>query len=128
MQRVSGIGGVFFRAADPERLNRWYEQHLGVTAAPGDYDAKPWVQAAGPTVWAAFPASTQYFGRAEQQWMINFRVCDLDAMVRQLEAAGISVERDTQVYPNGIFARLQDPEGNPIQLWEPRGLEATLGQ
>ena len=69
---------------------------------------------------APFPADTNYFGSAEQQWMINFRVSDLAAMVAQLRGAGIDVEVDREEYPNGRFARLTDPEGNPIQPWEPK--------
>ena len=121
MERVTGIGGVFFRAKDPDALNVWYETHLGVTRVPSDYDAPPWRQEAGETVWAAFSEGTEYFGRPSQQWMVNFRVRDLDAMVVQLRGAGIEVEVDEEVYENGRFARLADPEGNPIQLWQPAG-------
>ncbi len=69
---------------------------------------------------APFPEDTEYFGAADQDWMINFRVPNLDAMVGQLRAAAIEVEVDPENYPNGRFARLRDPEGNPIQLWEPQ--------
>jgi predicted enzyme related to lactoylglutathione lyase len=119
MERVHGIGGFFFRARDPKTLAAWYAAHLGVQLTPEDYDHPPWKQHAGPTVFAPFPADTQYFGRREQQWMINFRVLHLSAMVTQLRDAGISVEVDSETYPNGTFARLNDPEGNPIQLWQP---------
>ena len=120
MQHVSGIGGLFFRSKDPAGLGKWYQQHLGIDLVPEDYSQKPWSQEAGPTVFAPFPTETDYFGRAEQQWMINFRVSDLDAMVEQLRAAKIDVNVDTEAHPNGRFARLHDPEGNPIQLWEPK--------
>jgi glyoxylase I family protein len=86
---------------------------------PPTYDERPWRQEAGPTVFAPFSADTDYFGRDEQSWMINLRVGDLDAMAAQPRAAGIEVEIDPELYPNGRFARLADPEGNPIQLWEP---------
>jgi len=119
MERVTGIGGIFFRAGDPERLAEWYERHLGVTRVPTSYDVEPWVQQAGPTVFAPFPAHTDYFDRESQAWMVNFRVDDLDAMVAQLREAGIEVAVDPEVYPNGRFARLRDLEGNPIELWEP---------
>ncbi|MBX3273789.1 MAG: VOC family protein [Sandaracinaceae bacterium] len=119
MERVTGFGGFFFRAADPAALAGWYEAHLGVTRTPTSYGDPPWTQDAGPTVFAPFEASTEYFGRPEQAWMINFRVRDLDAMVAQLRAAGIDVDVEAEPYPNGRFARLADPEGNPIQLWEP---------
>jgi glyoxylase I family protein len=120
MEKVTGIGGLFFRSSDPEALGRWYEEHLGVLAVPKTYDTEPWTQEAGPTVWAAFSQDTTMFGRPEQQWMVNFRVRDLTAMVAQLRAAGIEVQVDPETYPNGVFAQLADPEGNPIQLWEPR--------
>ncbi len=119
-QVVTGIGGVFFRAKDPAALAGWYREHLGVDEVPKDYDATPWHTAAGTTVFAPFAADTDYFGRPEQSWMINFRVADMDAMVAQLEAAGIAVKRDPEAYPNGRFARLHDPEGNPVELWEPK--------
>ncbi len=116
---VTGIGGLFFRAKDPEALAAWYQRHLGIDPVPSDYDTEPWKQAAGPTVFAPFPADTDYFGRAEQGWMINLRVRDLDALVGQLEAAGIAVARHPEPLPNGRFARIHDPEGNPVELWEP---------
>src|SRR4051794_14153327 len=121
MQRVSGIGGVFFRAKDPTTLAQWYRQNLGIDLTPSDYGEKPWTQEAGPTVFAPFPADSDYFGDAAKQWMINFRVRELDAMVDQLRFAGISVTVDPGKYPNGRFARLHDLEGNPIELWEPNG-------
>ena len=121
MHKVNGIGGFFFRSKDPDALGRWYDEHLGIKPVPDSYEELPWAQEDGPTVFAPFPADSDYFGKASQTWMINFRVADLDGMVQQLEAAGIAVERDAEEYPNGRFARLYDPEGNPIQLWEPKG-------
>jgi glyoxylase I family protein len=120
VEKVSGIGGLFFRARDPGKLGRWYEQFLGVSLVPSDYAQQPWQQEAGPTVFAPFPDDTTYFGNPNQVWMVNFRVRSLDVIVSQLRAAGISVELDPQQYPNGRFARLHDPEGNPIELWEPK--------
>jgi glyoxylase I family protein len=121
MEKVTGIGGLFFRARDPAALGRWYQEHLGVTLTPTNYDELPWHQEAGPTVFAPFPEHTTYFGDPKQTWMINFRVRNLDAMVAQLRAAAIAVTIDPEEYPNGRFARLSDPDGNPIQLWEPTG-------
>jgi glyoxylase I family protein len=120
MQRVTGIGGLFFRAKDPAALGQWYKENLGVDLVPADYSQKPWSQEAGPTVFAPFPQESEYFGNPEKNWMINFRVRDLDAMVKQLRAAGIEATIDSEIYPNGRFARLHDPEGNPIELWEPK--------
>jgi len=112
-ERVTGIGGVFFRARDPKALAQWYQDHLGVTG-------QVWNQEAGPTALTPFPEKTNYFGDSTKQWMINFRVTDLDKMVRQLEAAGIEVKVDPTSYPNvGRFALIHDPEGNPIELWQP---------
>lgn len=121
---VTGIGGFFFRADDPAVLAAWYEEHLGIDRTPQSYDVEPWTQEAGPTVFAPFSATTEYFGDPDQQWMINLRVNDLDALAARLRAADIDVEIDAETYPNGRFARLADPEGNPIQLWEP----ATPGE
>ncbi len=118
MEKVLGIGGFFFRAADPDALARWYAENLGIDPVPTEYDAPSWTQQAGETVFAPFPETTDYFGSAKQQWMINFRVRDLDAMVAQLRSRSIEVTVDDEVYPNGRFAQLADPEGNPIQLWQ----------
>lgn len=119
MEKVNGIGGLFFRAENPAALQGWYEEHLGVQSPPGSYDEPVWHQEAGPTVFAAFSENAQDFGRPEQRWSINFRVRDLDAMVAQLRRSDIDVEVDLETYPNGRFAALADPEGNPVQLWEP---------
>ena len=125
MERVTGIGGLFFRAADPEALGRWYDEHLGVAPPPASYDEPSWQQQKGSTVFAAMPQKSEHFGRAEQQWAVNFRVRDLDAMVAQLRAAGIEVQVHPEDYPNGRFADLVDPEGNPVQLWQPPGADDT---
>lgn len=122
MQKVLGIGGLFFRSENPEELAKWYETHLGISLVPTSYEQRPWYQEAGPTVFAPFAKDTTYFGKPEQGWMVNFRVADLEAMVAQLRAAGVTVE-DPQSHPNGEFARLHDPEGNPIELWEPKDPE-----
>ncbi|HZZ18579.1 MAG TPA: VOC family protein [Opitutaceae bacterium] len=118
VQRVSGIGGFFFRTADPVGLSKWYKEKLGVDPIPSDYGQKSWTQEAGPTAFAPFAKDTK-FGKNDQGWMINFRVNDLDAMVAQLRAAGEKVKVDPTVYPNGRFAHMHDPDGNPIELWEP---------
>lgn len=121
MEKVTGIGGFFFRARDPGALAKWYADNLGVALVPTDYDQPVWKTEAGITVFAPFAHDTDYFGDMKNQWMINFRVRDLDAMAAQLRAAGAEVEIDPETYPNGRFARLSDPEGNPIQLWQPAG-------
>jgi glyoxylase I family protein len=119
-EKVTGIGGFFFRAKDPKALGLWYEQHLGILPIPTSYGETGWQQEAGPTAFAPFPETSKYFGDAQKVWMLNFRVRDLDKMAAQLQAAGIEVKIDPQSYPNGRFARLHDPEGNPIELWQPK--------
>jgi glyoxylase I family protein len=118
-EKVTGIGGFFFRAKDPKALGRWYQQHLGVSLIPTSYEQSPWQQEAGPTAFAPFKETSDYFGDPQKVWMLNFRVRDLDKMAAQLQAAGIEVKMDPQSYPNGRFARVHDPEGNPIELWQP---------
>lgn len=112
MAKVTGIGGVFFRARDTAALANWYETHLSV---PGF-----WSQEAGPTVFAPFSADTDYLP-ADKQWMINLRVDDLDGLLQTLRAAGIAVETRAEwdTPETGRFARIHDPEGNQVELWEP---------
>ncbi len=119
MEKVAGIGGLFFRARDPKALGHWYLQHLGIELTPTSNDSPVWEQEAGPTVFSPFPETSGYFGDPQKMWMVNFRVHNLDKMAAQLRAAGIEVKVDPESYPNGRFARLHDPEGNPIELWQP---------
>jgi glyoxylase I family protein len=117
MARVTGIGGIFFRARDPEALAQWYRSHLGITQP----DLAVWMQEAGPTVFSPFSAATDYFS-ADKQWMLNLRVDDLAGMIVTLRAAGISVETRPDWDGDGSyghFARIHDPEGTPIELWQP---------
>ena len=117
MERVSGIGGVFFAAEDPAMLTDWYARNLGVDPPPAAEGDPSWQQDAGETVFTAMSVGSPIFGRSKT-WAINFRVRDLDAMVSQLEANGVSVEVGAQQYSYGRFASLTDPEGNVIQLWQ----------
>ena len=116
MERVLGIGGYFFRAKDPEALAAWYETSLGITSMSTSWS---WEQEAGLTVFAPFPADTDYFGRSDQQTMLNFRVADLDAMLTQLREAGASVEDEISEASFGRFGHAVDPEGNRFELWQP---------
>ncbi len=119
MEKVTGIGGLFFRAHDPKALAHWYQQNLGVSPVPSSAGETSWQQEAGPTAFSPFPETTDYFGDPHKGWMVNFRVRDLDKMIAQLRAAGVEV-KDPQDYPGiGRFARVHDPEGNPIELWQP---------
>jgi glyoxylase I family protein len=113
---VTGIGGVFFRSADPDALLRWYKEHLGVTME----GYEPWRQAAGPTVFMPFTETTDHWP-ANKQWMINFRVDNLDDTLSKLRRANIAIKMDASwdSPETGRFARIFDPEGNPIELWEP---------
>ncbi|MEO5807534.1 VOC family protein [Devosia sp.] len=113
MAKALGIGGLFFRSKDTKALAEWYQSHLGV---PGF-----WEQDAGMTVFAPFKADTDYFA-ADKQWMINFRVDDFDGLIAQLRAADIAVETRPDEWDTpetGHFARIHDPEGNAIELWQP---------
>jgi predicted enzyme related to lactoylglutathione lyase len=112
MARVTGIGGLFFRADDKSALARWYEEHLGV--------GEMFEQDAGLTVFAPFKRETDYFP-ADKQWMVNFRVDDLDGMMARLRTAGIAIETRAEwdTPETGRFARIHDPEGNQIELWQP---------
>src|SRR5689334_6158313 len=105
MERVTGIGGFFFRAKDPEKLAKWYEDNLGINPIPKSYGGTPWRQEAGTTAFAPFKEDSKAFGDMRQQWMINFRVRDLDKMAAQLRTAGAKVEIDPTTYPNGRFAQ-----------------------
>ena len=120
-ERVLGIGGLFFRSHNPKILAEWYQRHLGINRVPTGAGQHGWRQTEGATSFAPFPMDSDYFGSPDQAWMVNFRVRNLEAMVAQLRAAGIAVKVDPTPYPYGRFARLQDPEGNPIELWEPAG-------
>lgn len=122
---VKGIGGIFFRAKDPDALNAWYRTHLNIGAGcVSDPDARPdewsWQTEGGPVVFAPFRADTDYFA-ADKQWMLNLRVGEIDALIASLREAGIAVEtRAEWDQPEvGRFARLHDPEGNAIELWQP---------
>jgi predicted enzyme related to lactoylglutathione lyase len=116
-ERVDGIGGVFFRARDPERLRDWYAQHLGIDME--DFGTVFTAKDGDQTVWAPFAADTDYFGSAEQQLMVNFRVGDLDAMLEQLRTAGVDVDERVHEMEYGRFGWAVDPEGNRFELWEP---------
>jgi catechol 2,3-dioxygenase-like lactoylglutathione lyase family enzyme len=123
MEQVTGIGGIFFKARDPARMAAWYREHLGIRTENGHTDFV-WREhdqpnRIGRTVWSLFPADTDYFGPASTPFMINYRVSNLERMLEQLRVAGISVDKvEDQAY--GRFAWITDPEGNRIELWEPK--------
>ena len=108
MEKVTGIGGIFFRANDPASLSAWYDRHLGINPVPTDMAGAPWISGEGVTVFAPFPAETDYFA-ADKAFMINLRVRDMDAMLAQLRAAGIEIESEQTMDGLGRFARLRRP-------------------
>jgi len=118
MEKVMGLGGLFFRARDPKALADWYEKHLGVAKTPTGPGMEPWVQERGETVFAPFKMETSKWA-ADKTAMWNFRVRNMDAMVKQLRDGGVTVS-DPETYEGiGRFANLVDPEGNAIELWQP---------
>lgn len=120
MERVLGVGGIFFKAKDPAKLKAWYRDNLGL---PGDGAGETMFLTKtdpGPClIWSPFPADTTYFAPSSAPFMINFRVKDLHAMLAQLRAAGATVDEKVQEESYGKFGWVMDPEGNRIELWEP---------
>lgn len=119
MERVTGIGGIFFKARDPESLGEWYARHLGVEIKNGCADFHWTAAGQAPrdarTVWSIFPPHSDYFPGAV---MINYRVDDLEKLLAQLRAAGVAIDK-TESFDYGHFAWLMDPEGNRVELWQP---------
>jgi len=118
MVQVLGIGGFFFRATDPSGLAAWYQTHFGINPAPTSPTMQPWMSQEGVTVFSPFAQDTDYFPK-ERTFMLNFRVENLAQSVEELSNEGIEVGEVLQMDGVGKFARLHDPEGNPIELWEP---------
>jgi len=123
MKRVTGIGGVFFKCDSPERIQKWYSDHLGITMA-GESGVFEWKQKDSPgefghTVWGPFENSTKYFHPSQKGFMINYRVENLEALIEQLRKEGVEVVGDIERYDYGKFGWIMDPEGNKIELWEP---------
>lgn len=120
---VLGMGGYFFRSKDPAALKAWYREKLGVgggmgTDEKGESNEWVWFTKAGPMVFEPFKHETDYFA-ADKQAMINLRVSDLDDLVASLRDAGVEISREETMEGVGRFARVHDPEGNAIELWEP---------
>lgn len=128
MQRVTGIGGVFFKARDPEGLRAWYRRHLGLDVQdwgglafppPPTQPAGSKAPLAGHTTWCIFAADSDYFGGRAAPFMINYRVADLDALLAVLRREGCTVDEKTEVSEYGRFGWVTDPEGNRVELWQP---------
>lgn len=123
-RRVTGIGGVFFKARDPNALKAWYHDHLGI--APTDRWGTVFVWRemddpgrTGSTTWSPFPHDTAYFNPSAAPFMINYRVADLDRLLEALRREGVQVDDRIEQHEYGRFAWIMDPEGNRIELWEP---------
>ncbi|MFN2492791.1 MAG: VOC family protein [Pyrinomonadaceae bacterium] len=123
MKRVVGIGGIFFKSKDPEKLRAWYQTHLGLQ--PDAYGGVVFdchhqeSEKPAQTVWSVFPSDTRYFDPSNAPFMINYRVENLDSLLRQLRSEGIEVDDHIEQYEYGRFGWIMDPDGNKIELWEP---------
>jgi len=123
MKKVTGIGGVFFKAKNPQAMYRWYEEHLGINGSPEEGVVFRWKEATAPneeglTAWSIFSNDTDYFGSSKTGFMINYRVANLQDLLHSLEAQGVKI-LGQQDFDYGRFAWIQDLEGNRIELWEP---------
>ena len=124
MKRVTGIGGVFFKAKDPAKLAAWYRDHLGLKIEDWGGAVFPWASPANPTgmgttVWSPFEESTTYFAPSPASFMINYRVEDLHALLTLLREEGCEVDEKVDESELGKFGWVMDPEGNRIELWQP---------
>jgi predicted enzyme related to lactoylglutathione lyase len=117
-QSILGIGGVFFKARDPVALAAWYREHLGVPVSAEATHAV-FADQQSNTIWSTFPADTDYFAPSSAPFMLNYRVADLDAMLKQLREAGVTVDERIEESEFGRFGWAMDPEGNRFELWQP---------
>lgn len=119
MKRVVGVGGIFFKARDPEALRAWYQRHLGIDVEAWGGAAFPWNRPDGVTVWSIFPESSEYFAPSRAPFMVNFVVEDLQAVLAALRAEGCEVDPKVDTSEFGAFGWVMDPEGNRVELWQP---------
>jgi predicted enzyme related to lactoylglutathione lyase len=124
MKRVTGIGGIFFKSPDPKKLYDWYELHLGIKHEPHTGAIFHWRDAGdsakeGMTIWSIFPAGTKYFDPSRSSFMLNYRVEDLDGLLKVLAEEGVEIDPKREDSDYGRFAWIMDPDGNRIELWEP---------
>ncbi|PWN62704.1 VOC family protein [Chryseobacterium viscerum] len=124
MKRVTAIGGIFFKCKEPEQVNEWYKTHLGLETSP--YGTKfDWREAEsdkkGYTLWSPFKESTQYFEPSTKEFMINYHVENIEALVEELKKEGVTILDEIATYEYGKFVHILDPEGNKIELFEPAG-------
>jgi predicted enzyme related to lactoylglutathione lyase len=125
VKRVTGIGGIFLKAENPEDMYEWYEKHLGIQREPHGHGAMlHWREHENPeregvTVWALFKKDSEYFNPSQAPFMLNYRVDDLDGLLAALRAEGVAIDPKREDSDYGRFAWITDPEGNKIELWEP---------
>ena len=123
MAKVTGIGGVFFKARDPKALAAWYAQHLGLALEPWGGAILKWpedrAEDRGLTVWHVAGKDSKWFSPSDSPFMINYRVDDLDALLEQLRAGGVEVVQGPESHENGKFAWIMDPDQNKVELWQP---------
>jgi predicted enzyme related to lactoylglutathione lyase len=124
MKRVTGVGGIFFKSNDPDKMREWYRAHLGIQCEEENGAIFKWRELDDPnkeryTVWSPFAANTDYFAPSEKPFMINFQVENLDDLLAQLKGEGVEVDPRVETYDYGKFGWIMDPEGNRIELWEP---------
>ena len=121
MKRVTGIGGLFFKTKDPEKMREWYSKHLGIKTDQygATFDWRKENGERGYTVWSTFKEDTKYFDPSEKQFMFNYRVENLEELLKALKEEGVTVVGDIEVYDYGKFGWIIDPEGNKIELWQP---------
>ena len=124
MEKVTGIGGIFFKAQDPDKIQEWYAKHLGIEPSPDGCVIFKSREDQDParstyTVWSPFPKDTDYFNPSKAPFMINYRVANLNAMLDQLRKNGVALDERIEESEFGRFAWVMDPEGNRIELWEP---------
>ncbi|MBX2845183.1 MAG: VOC family protein [Saprospiraceae bacterium] len=122
--KVTGLGGIFFKCTDIEKQRAWYTQHLGIETQSWGGGIFKWhtledKETVATTTWGPFKADTEYFNPSNKEYMFNYRVDDLDALLAKLKAAGVEIVGEVEEYEYGKFGWIMDPEGNKIELWEP---------
>ena len=132
MKKVTGIGGIFFKCKDPDKMKEWYKTNLGLDAGPNGASFE-WYEEADSTKkavtqWSPFKETSKYFDPSTKDFMINYRVANLEALVEDLKKAGVTILDDMQSFDYGKFIHILDEEGNKIELWEPIGGFTRPGQ
>ncbi len=124
MKKVTGIGGIFFKCKDPKKVTEWYHKHLGLNTNPYgatfEWYEEPQSAKKAQTQWSPFAETTKYFDPSTKDFMINYRVDNLEALVEVLKSEGVTIVDKMETYDYGKFIHILDPEGNKIELWEPK--------